>query len=120
LLKADLKAEFLNMFLAIPIVPADDTGKSIAMSYISATVNKAVINGSISQGKKLTTTQINFINQVSGRSDAHFEVSSKGYWFSVDISSEVNNEVTEFFLDYTLIYAKRDAVNKVIGRHILI
>lgn len=119
-LKADLKAEFLNMFLALPIVSADDTGIATGTSYISATVEKAIVNGSISQGKELTTTQIQFINQVSGRDDAHFEVASKGYWFTVEISEETNNEVTEFFLDYTLIYAKRDAVDKVVGRHILI
>lgn len=119
-LKADLKAAFLNMFLAIPIVSADDVGIATATPFISATVEKAITNGSISQGKKLTTTQIQFINQVSGRDDAHFEVASKGYWYTVDISEETNNEVTEFFLDYTLIYAKRDAVDKVVGRHILI
>lgn len=119
-LKADLKAEFLNMFLAMPIVSADDVGKATGTSYVSATVDKAIINGSISQGKKLTTTQIQFINQISGRDDAHFEVASKGYWFTVDISEETNNAVTEYFLDYTLIYAKRDAVDSVKGRHILI
>lgn len=119
-LKADLKAEFLNMFLAMPIVSADDVGKATGTSYISATVDKAIINGSISQGKKLTTTQIQYINQISGRDDAHFEVASKGYWFTVEISEETNNAVTEYFLDYTLIYAKRDAVDKVVGRHILI
>ena len=119
-LKSDIKAEFLNMFLALPIVSADDIGIATGTSYISAAVGKAVNNGSISQGKVLTTTQIQFIKQVSGRDDAHFEVASKGYWFTVEISEETNNEVTESFLDYTLIYAKRDGVDKVVGRHILI
>lgn len=119
-LKADLKAAFFNMFLALPIVSADDVGIATATPFITATVEKAIINGSISQGKVLTTTQIQFINQVSGRDDAHFEVASKGYWYTIAISEETNNEVTEFFLDYTLIYAKRDAVDKVVGRHILI
>lgn len=119
-LKADLKAEFFNMFLALPIVSADDTGKAIATSYVSATVDKAIINGSIAQGKVLTTTQIQYINQISGRDDAHYEVASKGYWFTVDISEETNEGVTEYYIDYTLIYAKRDAVDKVVGRHILI
>lgn len=119
-LKADLKAEFLNMFLAMPIVSADDVGKATGTAYITATIAKAIVNGSISQGKKLTTTQIQYINQISGRDDAHFEVASKGYWFTVEISEETNNAVTEYFLDYTLIYAKRDAVDSVKGQHILI
>lgn len=118
-LKADLKAEFLNMFLALSIVSADDTGIATGTSYISEAVAKAIINGSISQGKVLTTTEIQFIKQSSGRNDAHFEVASKGYWFTVEISEETNNEVTSSFLNYTLIYAKRDAVDKVVGRHIL-
>lgn len=119
-LKSDLKSGILSMFLALPIVSADDVGKATGTSYIAATVSKAIINGSISQGRKLTTTQIQFINQISGRDDAHFDVASKGYWFIIDITEETNNQVTDFFLDYTLIYAKRDAVDKVVGRHILI
>jgi len=119
-LKSDLKAGFFNMQLALQIVGADDTGKATGLAYIVETVNRAITNGSIAQGKVLTTTQIQFINQVSGRDDAHYDVSSKGYWFAIDISEEVNGGVTEYFLDYTLIYAKRDAIDKVVGRHILI
>jgi len=119
-LKSDLKAEFLNMFLALPIVSADDTGRATAMSYITPVVDKAIINGSIAQGKKLTNTQIQFINQITGREDAHYDVSSKGYWYTVDITEETNSGVTDYYIDYTLVYAKRDAVDKVVGRHILI
>ena len=119
-LKSDLKAGFFNMLLALQIVGADDAGKATGLAYIVDTVNRAITNGSIAQGKVLTTTQIQFINQVSGRDDAHYDVSSKGYWFAIDISEEVNGGVTEYFLDYTLIYAKRDAIDKVVGRHILI
>jgi len=119
-LKSDLKAGFLNMFLALPIVGADDSGKAIAMSYIADTVGKAVANGSIAQGKVLTNTQIQYINQISGNTTAYRDVASKGYWFEAKIEQEVNEGVTEYYIDYTLIYAKRDAVDSVVGRHILI
>ncbi len=119
-LKSDLKAEFLNMFLAIPIVGADDSGRAIALAYISATVGKAITNGSIAQGKALTTTQIQYIKQVSGNETAYRDVANKGYWYDAQIVSEVNAGVTEYAIEYTLIYAKRDAVDSVRGRHILI
>lgn len=119
-LKSDLKAELLNMFLALPIVAADDSGKAIAMSYIASTVAKAITNGAFSQGKELTNTQIQFINQISGNTTSYRDVASKGYWYDAQIEQEVNEGVTEYFISYTLIYAKRDAVDSVTGRHILI
>lgn len=119
-LKSELKSDFLNMFLAQPIVGADDSGRAIALSYLSAAAQKAVNNGSFAQGKTLTNTQIQFINQVSGNQTAYREVASKGYWFDATIEQEVNEGVTEYYIAYTMIYAKRDAVDSVRGRHILI
>ncbi len=119
-LKSELKSDFLNMFLAQPIVGADDTGRAIALSYLSAAAQKAVNNGSFAQGKVLTNTQIQFINQVSGNQTAYREIASKGYWFDATIEQEVNEGVTEYYIAYTMIYAKRDAVDSVRGRHILI
>lgn len=119
-LKADLKAELLSMFLAMPIVAADDSGRAIAFSYLAATVAKAITNGTFAQGKKLNNTQIQYINQVSGNETAHREVAGKGYWYDATIEQETSGGVTEYYIAYTLIYAKRDAVNSVTGRHILI
>lgn len=119
-LKSELKSDFLNMFLAQPIVGADDSGRAIALSYLSAAAQKAVNNGLFAQGKVLTNTQIQFINQVSGNQTAYREIASKGYWFDATIEQEVNEGVTEYYIAYTMIYAKRDAVDSVRGRHILI
>lgn len=119
-LKSDLKAGFLNAFLAMTIIAADDSGRALALSVILETVEKANDNGAISQGKKLNNTQIQYIKQITGRDDVHFQVASTGSWYDAVIKEEVVNEVTEFYIDYTLIYAKRDAVNRVSGRHILI
>lgn len=119
-LKSELKADFLNMFLAQPIIGADDTGIAIAISVLSDAAEKAVTNGSFAQGKVLTNTQIQFINQVSGNQTAYREVASKGYWFDATIEEETNEGVTEYYIAYTMIYAKRDAVDSVRGRHILI
>lgn len=113
-LKAYLKSQFLNMFLALQQVPADLTGEAIGLSYIDAGVAKALENGSISVGKTLTTTQINYITQIAGDSKAYRDVQSRGYWYKLTVNATTN------LMEYLLIYAKRDSVDKVEGRHSLI
>ena len=113
-LKSYLKTQFLNMFLALQQVSADLVGQSTGMSYLDAAVTQALSNGSIAVGKTLTTTQINYITQISGDSRAYLEVQSRGYWYNLTTNA-TNNQ-----MDYLLIYAKRDSVDKVEGRHSLI
>ena len=113
-MKAELKADFLNMFLALNIVAADDSGKAIGISYLDATVLKAQSNGVIAIGKTLTTTQKNYIKEITGDDKAYLDVQSRGYWYKVEVDATNNT------MDYLLVYSKRDAVNKVEGRHVLI
>jgi hypothetical protein len=119
-LKAEAKSQFLNMFLALPIVSADDEGRAIATQYIEAFKQKAVDNGVISVGKTLSTTQKAYITQITGDSDAWQSVQRQGYYFTTEISEETNDSVTEYTIEYTFIYAKRDGVGKVEGSHVLI
>ncbi|CAH6969422.1 conserved hypothetical protein [Vibrio chagasii] len=120
-LKARLKSEFLNMFVALQQVPADSVGVGIGISYIDAAIEQGTTNGAISQGKDLTTTQRAYIGQITGDDNAHIDIESRGYWYQVEISSSVaESGVTEYAMDYLLVYAKRDSVGKVDGRHILI
>ena len=113
-LKSHLKSQFLSMFLALQQVSADLVGQSTGISYLDTGITQALSNGSISIGKTLTTTQINYITQITGDDKAYLEVQSRGYWYSVTISATNN------LMDYLLIYAKRDSVDKVEGRHSLI
>ena len=114
-LKSYLKSQFLSMFLALQQVSADLAGQAIGISYLDAGIALALSNGSISVGKTLTTTQINFITQTTGNSTAYLEVQSRGYYYSPPVMDAVNNT-----MDYLLVYAKRDSVDKVNGRHSLI
>lgn len=119
--KAELKASFLNMFLAFNQVPADETGETIGYSYIDAAIARAKFNGSIATGKELTTTQKGFITQITDDENAWRDVSSKGWWRTVNIVQETDTGgVTTYFMDYTVVYAKRDSVDRVEGRHVLI
>lgn len=113
-LKAELKAQFLNMFLALNIVAADDSGKAIGISYLDPTVIQGQANGVIAIGKTLTTTQRNYIKEVTGDDKAYLDVQSRGYWYKVEVNATDNT------MSYLLVYSKRDAVNKVEGRHVLI
>jgi hypothetical protein len=113
-LKSYLKSQFLSMFLALQQVSADLVGQSIGISYLDAGIALALSNGSIAVGKTLTTTQINFITQITGNSTAYLEVQSRGYWYDVTTNAADNT------MDYLLVYAKRDSVDKVNGRHSLI
>jgi len=113
-LKSYLKSQFLSMFLALQQVSADLVGQSTGMSYLDAGITLALSNGSIAVGKTLTTTQINYITQLTGNSKAYLEVQSRGYWYNVTTNATNNT------MDYLLVYAKRDSVDKVNGRHSLI
>lgn len=119
--KASLKAAFLNMFLAFNQIPADDEGLAIGYSYIDSGIRQAKFNGAIATGKTLTTTQKGYITQITADPNAWRDVSSKGWWRNIVISSETDqNSVTTYYMDYTIVYAKRDSVDRVQGRHVLI
>jgi hypothetical protein len=113
-LKSYLKSQFLSMFIALQQVSADETGIATGLSYVDTGVALALENGSISVGKTLTTTQINYITQITGESKAYLDVQSRGYWYKVTVDATTN------IMSYLLIYAKRDSVDKVEGRHSLI
>lgn len=118
--KAELKASFLNMFLAFQQVPADEVGEAIGYSYIDAAIAQAKNNGAIATGKTLDTTQKGFITQITGEENAWRDVASKGWWRKVAIVQETVDSVTTYYIDYTVVYAKRDSVDRVQGRHVLI
>ena len=113
-LKSYLKSQFLSMFLALQQVSADLVGEATGRSYIDAATTLAISNGSISIGKTLTTTQINYITQISGDDKAYRAVENAGFWYKVSTDAATEN------MDYLLVYAKRDSISKVDGRHSLI
>lgn len=115
-LKSELKAQFLNMFLALPIVSADEIGQSIASTYVNSAAETALANGVFFTGATFSTTTKNYITQITGDSNAWQAVQRDGYWFTTAV---VDGD-PDFTITYTLIYAKRDGVSKVEGRHILV
>lgn len=120
-LKDAIGASILNLLLAVGQVPANNQGISQVLTVIQTVINEALINGTISVNKKLTSTQIQAINAITNNPSAWYQVQTIGYWVNCTIDSfTANNSVTQFKANYTLVYSKDDVINKVTGQQILI
>ena len=110
----------MNLLLAVEKIPATPSGALTINSTIKVIVDEALLNGTISVGKTLTNLQIASIKSIAGNDQAADQVQNSGFWLTVDIVSEVVNEVPENNAEYLLIYSKDDVVRKITGRQILI
>lgn len=106
----------LNLFLAVERVPANTTGVLTLTTTINGPIGDALDNGTISVGKTLTDLQVASIKELTGNDQAAAQVENAGYWLTVEIvqDGDENNAV------YTLIYSKDDVVRKITGSQILI
>lgn len=121
-LKDAFSTEFMNLLLAMNKLPANSDGSALAKGVMLPIITQAKNAGAILAGKTLTSIQKAYITSLSGDEDAWREVENNGYWLTVSISEYVNSEngLTEYKVDYTLIYAKGDSVKKIVGSDILI
>lgn len=120
-LKDAVLVQLMDLLLALPIIPAADEGRSIVIGGLMNIIEQAKFNGTIKAEKDLTTTQKAYIYQITGDELAWHQVQQIGWWLDASIMSEVaENGTTRFKVDYTLLYSKADAVNKITGRDILI
>ena len=119
-LKASLGVDFMNVFLLLAYVPANDEGAATMLNAAQETIDKALSNGTFLPGKELDSAQQLTIKQISGSDTAYLQVQTAGYWITTEVKSEVVDSVTQFFVEYTLIYSKNDSIRRVSGRNILI
>lgn len=110
----------MSVFLALPKVSANATGRSQLLGSLQSVVDKGLFNGTFSVDKVLNETQKLYIGQLTGSDKAWYQVQSKGYWLDCAITSSVVNGVTEYKATYTLIYSKDDVIRYVEGSDILI
>jgi hypothetical protein len=119
--KGAMSSQFFQMLLALNEVPVNSAGKAIVTGNALTVIAEALINGTISVGKTLSTTQQQYITAATGSPIAWYQVQTIGYWLGVSFSSVVNNRgITIWQVNYTVIYAKNDVVRKVVGTHVLI
>lgn len=109
----------MNLLLALPAIPANDTGRSLILGVLQGVINQALFNATISVGKPINDTQKAYIEQVTGDPEAWRQIQNIGYWIDAFIAEDENNP-GEFIGNYLLIYGKGDAVRKVEGTHTLI
>jgi hypothetical protein len=119
-LKSYVASAILSLQLALPQLSANSVGKSQLLSVIQSAINLALFNGTISIWKTLTNVQQIYITSLTGDNNAWIQVQNIGYWVNVTITSAVVNGITVYTANYTLIYAKNDAVRNVVGSHVLI
>lgn len=119
--KTNIQTHVLNALNALPGISADESGESLVSIYMEQSAQDSIDNGCISVGGTLTVTQRAYITQITGIDNAWKNVQQEGYYYTFDFESETaTNGTTQYILHYTLVYKKRDMVNKVEGRHILI
>lgn len=120
-LKSACTADMMQFLLNMPIVPATDEGRSMVLAVLQDDVDRALFNGTIKPGKALNIDQKLYINQVTGDMLAWHQVQDIGYWMDATVIEEAQqNGTIKYIIDYTLLYSKADAVNKITGRHILV
>ncbi|HAW1738195.1 TPA: DUF3383 domain-containing protein [Escherichia coli] len=119
--KAAATAVLMTGLLSLPIIPATDEGRSIVISLLQDTISRALFNGTIKAEKDLTVTQKTYVTQVTDDPLAWHQVQSIGWWLDAQVLQETQtNGTIKYIIDYTLVYSKADAVNKITGRDILI
>ena len=120
-LKDDTGARIMTLLLSLARVPGNPTGRGQLLAVIQDTINLALLNGTFSIGRPISTTQQLFITEQTGDPLAYQQVASSGYWVNVTLDTvETPDNRTEFRGVYTLIYTKDDAIRMVEGTHILI
>lgn len=119
-LKDALFTNILNLRMSLDSLPANETGLAYVKSSIQEVIEKAQNNGVISIGKELDSTQKTYVGQITGDRNAWQSVQSVGYWFIADIEKYTESGIEKYKVNYLLVYAKGDSINKVDGKDILI
>lgn len=119
--KAAATAQLMSLLLNLPIIPATEEGRSIVLAGLQDVIDRALFNGTIKAEKDLTVDQKAYVTQITGDPLAWHQVQAIGYWVDAVVQQEPQkNGTTKYIVDYTLVYSKADAVNKITGRDILI
>lgn len=120
--KSAATSNLMSLLLNLPLIPATDEGRAMTLARLQDVINRALFNGTFATGKDLTSDQKAYIVQITDDERAWHQVQNLGYWIDAVVTQTTNSEsgVTEYQIDYTLLYSKADAVNKITGRDILI
>jgi hypothetical protein len=121
-LKSAISAQILSLFLNVPNIPANPTGAGMILAILMPIITLALSNGTIQVGNIISPVDQVYIGQVTGSKTAWQQIQSIGYWLNITFSSYVNpnSKLTEWEANYTLLYAKNNAVRVVNGTDVMI
>ena len=119
-LKSDMQSSLLSLQLAVGGLSANNAGSGRIRAMLVSRIAVALLNGTISPGKALTTAQQIAVTDISGDINAYRDVQSQGYWLGVTIVPRVVSGATKYVSVYTLAYSKNDVVREIKGSHNLI
>ena len=116
-LRSELARAWFNLLLSVQKVPANADGLALIANAFNEVAAQGIDNGSILIDKPLTSTQRTLIaTYADGNTSAADSVQDTGYYLNVEIKQEDN----EYHAYFTLIYAKGDAIRKVVGSNVLV
>ena len=120
-LKAYLTARLLSLQLSLGKIPANNEGRGFVLAQVTDAANLGKFNGTILPGKNLSIAQQIAVTQITGDPSAWRDVQINGYWADAIVVERTGEAgITEYVVQYTLVYAKNDVVRKVTGSHNLI
>ncbi len=119
-LKGAMQSALLTLLLDLNKISANLRGQSQVLAIVQSVIQQAVSNGTISVGRTLTETEILYITNATGNPNAWQQVQNIGYWVTTTITTVVIANVTQYIINYTLIYAADATVNKITGTDIQI
>lgn len=115
------QANLMSMLLSLPKVSANADGVGQVIAILQDAIDRALLNGTISVGKELTTLQRLYIAELSDDDLAWHQVQGIGYWVDCNMQPYTTTDGrVEYKAVYTIIYSKDDVIRKVEGTHVLI
>lgn len=116
-LRSEIARAWFNLLLNVQRVPANTDGVAMITNVINEIASNAIDNGVILSDKPLSAAQRALVTQyANGNTAAADDVQDTGYYLNVELR-RVDNEYHAYF---TLIYAKGDAIRKVVGSNVLV
>ena len=117
-LKSSMQTALIGLLLALNKISANLRGQSQVLAIVQSVIQQAITNGTISVGRTLTPTEVLYITNATGDPNAWQQVQNIGFWVTTTITQS-GSPVT-YAINYTLIYAADDVVNKINGTDIQI
>ena len=90
-LKDRFTTDLMNLFLALPSLPANNSGRASVLGAMQSGINAALFNGIISVGKPLTELQKVYIVQITGSATSWQQVQSGGYFIDASLQSYLDS-----------------------------